>query len=84
MPDAGPWVVVIQSFTSEDAAEQRRAQIERTGLPAEVRWVRIKDQIWHRVIVPGYESQEAARAAAAELGRRKLGSPWVLLLNRPE
>ena len=84
MPEAGPWVVVIQSFGSEDAAERRRAEVERTGLPAEVRWVRIKDQLWHRVIVPGYESQEAARAAAAELGRRKLGSPWVLLLKRPE
>lgn len=83
-PDAGPWVVVVQSFTSEEAAEQRRVQVAGTGLPAEVRWVNIKDQIWHRVIVPGYNSQEAARGAAAELGRRKLGSPWVLLLNRPE
>lgn len=84
MPEGGPWVVVLQSFSDEAAAEQRSAQAREFGIPAEVRWAQVKGQIWHRVIVPGYESQQSARAAAAEFGRRKLGSPWVLLLNRPE
>jgi len=83
-PTGGPWVVVLQSFSDEAAAERRRAEAEELGVPAEVRWAQVKGQIWHRVIVPGYPSQESARTAAAELGRRKLGSPWILLSNTPD
>lgn len=79
VPSGGSWAVVIQSFGDLAEAEGRRRQVENHGVRAEIRLASVKGQLWHRVIVPGYSSRELAGVAAAELGRRKLGEPWVLL-----
>jgi cell division septation protein DedD len=84
MPDGGPWTVVVQSFDNEAAAERRRNEAVRLGIPAEVREAEVKGQLWHRVVVPGYSSQQSAQTAATELGRRKLGTPWILLTRTPD
>jgi cell division protein FtsN len=81
---SGSWAVAIDSFADESVAEQRSAQIARMGLPAEVRWYTTKDQVRYRVVVPGYSTQEAANAAAAELRRRKAGGAWVMRLQKQE
>ena len=78
----GSWAVVIDSFADESVAEQRSAQIARMGLPTEVRWYTTKDQVRYRVVVPGYSTQDAANAAAAELRRRKAGGAWVMRLQK--
>lgn len=80
----GSWAVVIDSFADESVAEQRSAQIARMGLPTEVRWYTTKDQVRYRVVVPGYSTQDAANAAAAELRRRKAGGAWVMRLQKQE
>jgi hypothetical protein len=80
---AGAWAVVVQSFASEAEAGRRQAQVAALGLPVEVRPATVKGQRWHRVLVPGYPTLEAARNAAADLGRRQLGEPWVLSLGAP-
>jgi DedD protein len=80
----GPWSLVIDSFQDESVAEQRSAQIARMGLPAEVRWELVKDEVRYRVIVPGYATRDAADAAAAELRRRKAGGAWVTRLPKQE
>jgi len=80
----GSWAVVIDSFADESVAEQRSAQIARMGLPAEVRWYTAKEQVRYRVVVPGYSTQDAANAAAAELRRRKAGGAWVMRLQKQE
>jgi cell division protein FtsN len=77
-PGRGPWTLIIESFASDRDAERRLASLEKTGIPAEIRQVEIEGQVWHRVVVPGYESQEAARTVAADLRARKIGSPWVV------
>jgi hypothetical protein len=79
VPSGGSWAVVIQSFGDLAEAEGRRWLVENHGVRAEIRLASVKGQLWHRVIVPGYSSRELAGVAAAELGRRKLGEPWVLL-----
>jgi hypothetical protein len=84
MPDGGPWVVVVQSFDSEAAAERRRTEAVRLGIPAEVHEAQVKGQLWHRVVVPGYSSQQSAQTAATEFGRRRLGTPWILLTRTPD
>jgi hypothetical protein len=80
----GPWAVVIDSYADEAVAEQRRAQVQRMGVPAEVRWFLVKEQVRYRVVVPGYATQDAANNAAAELRRRKVGGAWVMRLPKRE
>jgi len=80
----GSWAVVLGSYANEADAEQRRAQVERMKLPAEVRWFMVKDEVRYRVVVPGYTTQDAATAAAAELQRRKAGGAWVTRLEKQE
>jgi cell division protein FtsN len=78
----GLWAVVIDSYADESVAEQRRAQVQRMGVPAEVRWSLVKEQVRYRVVVPGYATQDAANDAAAELRRRKAGGAWVMRLPK--
>jgi septal ring-binding cell division protein DamX len=47
------------------------------GLVADVVPTQINGQTWHRLVVPGYASQEDAKAIAADLKGRGLGQPWV-------
>ncbi len=77
-PGQGPWTLIIESFASDRDAERRLATLEKSGIPAEIRPVEIEGQVWHRVVVTGYESQEAAKTVAADLRARKIGSPWVV------
>jgi 2-oxoglutarate dehydrogenase E2 component (dihydrolipoamide succinyltransferase) len=77
-PGQGPWTLIIESFASDRDAERRQATLEKSGIPAEIRQVEIEGQVWHRVVVSGYESQEAAKTVAADLRARKIGSPWVV------
>jgi cell division protein FtsN len=77
-PGRGPWTLIIESFASDRDAERRLATLEKSGMPAEIRQVEIDGQVWHRVVVAGYDSQEAAKTVAADLRTRKIGSPWVV------
>jgi cell division septation protein DedD len=77
-PGRGPWTVIIESFASDRDAERRLTTLEKSGIPAEIRPVEIDGQLWHRVVVTGYETQDAAKSVAADLRTRKIGSPWVV------
>ncbi len=77
-PGGGPWTVIIESFASDRDAERRLTTLEKSGIPAEIRPVEIEGQVWHRVVVTGYETQDAAKSVAADLRTRKIGSPWVV------
>ena len=77
-PAGGAWTVVVESFPTEAAAYKRLNRIEGTGLIGDVLPVQINGETWHRVVVPGYGSQDDAKAAAADLRGRNLGrQPWV-------
>jgi cell division septation protein DedD len=73
----GAWAVVVESFATEADAYKRLNRVENAGLVADVIPAQINNQTWHRVVVPGYASQEEAKAIAAELKGRGLGQPWV-------
>jgi len=68
---------VVESFATEADAYKRLNRVENAGLVADVIPAQINNQTWHRVVVPGYASQEEAKAIAAELKGRGLGQPWV-------
>ncbi len=73
----GAWGVVVESFASEADAYKRLNRVENMGLVADVVPTQINGQTWHRLVVPGYASQEDAKAIAADLKGRGLGQPWV-------
>jgi hypothetical protein len=79
LPNAagGAWAVVVESFATEADAYKRLNRVENAGLVADVIPAQINNQTWHRVVVPGYASQDEAKTIAAELKGRGLGQPWV-------
>ena len=81
-PAGGAWTVVVESFPTEAAAYKRLNKIESTGLVGDVLPVQINGETWHRVVVPGYGSQDDAKAAAADMRGRNFGQqPWVFQRN---
>lgn len=75
----GGWVVNLITVADSDAAEQFRKKLADAGVEARVVPVTIDDRNLQRVVVPGFESFEAAADAAPALKNRLALSddPWI-------
>ena len=70
-------MVVVGSFPSEAEAYRRLNRVEGAGVVGDVVPAQLNGQTWHRLVVPGYASQDDAKSVAADLRSRGLGQPWV-------
>jgi len=73
------WALNVASYADAASAERQAAQLRGAGYPVSVQPATVNGRNWYRVQVPGYASQQAAKAAAQEL-QSKLGlkGVWVV------
>ena len=75
----GPWAVAIASFRSVRPATDLAAKLQAAGFPARVVPVTVKGNPWSRVILAGFDSAGAAKAAGGEVeAEMGLKGAWVL------
>lgn len=78
-PGGKDWALNVASYADAASAERQAAQLRGAGYPVAVQPATVNGKNWYRVQVPGYASQQAAKAAAQEL-QSKLGlkGVWVV------
>lgn len=76
---AQEWALNIASYADAASAEQQVQRLRDAGYPVVVQPATVNGKSWWRVQVPGYASQQDAKAAANEI-QNKLGvrGIWVL------
>lgn len=81
--DAGRFRIAVASLDAPEIAAPWVGKAEAAGYRTELLAVEIEGKTWHRVLLPGYESLEAARAAlpfiAQDLG---VSDAWVTSRRR--
>ncbi|WP_348675280.1 SPOR domain-containing protein [uncultured Abyssibacter sp.] len=77
-PRRGPWTISLASFIDEQDAIRTRERYGETEFPVEIVEATVKGRLWYRLVVPGFDSVAAAKAAADRM-RDDLGvnDPWV-------
>lgn len=74
----GDWAVILVSFSTSAQAEGERARLQKLGLRAELFKSAVDGKYWYRVRVPGYASQESAKAAIPALEAKSgITGAWV-------
>ncbi len=74
----GGWTVHLLSSPTREAAERSRHNLRAAGYAAEVRQVRLNDQTWYRVSIPGFASKAEAQAFRTHIaGEFGITKPWV-------
>jgi len=66
-PSLGDWTVILVSYPTSAQADSERARLQKLGIRAEVLKSLVDGKPWFRVRVPGYASQESAKAAISGL-----------------
>jgi cell division septation protein DedD len=75
---SGDWTVILVSFPTSAQAESEKTRIQKLGLRADVLKSTVDGKAWFRVRVPGYASQEAAKAAIPALQAKSgISGAWV-------
>ena len=75
---SGDWTVILVSFTSSAQADSERGRLQKLGLRAEVFKSVVDGKTWFRVRMPGYPSQESAKAAIPALEAKSgINGAWV-------
>jgi len=75
---SGDWTVILVSFATAVQADSERARLQKLGLRAEVFKSLVDGKTWYRVRVPGYASQESAKAAIPALDKKSgIDGAWV-------
>lgn len=81
--DAGRFRIAVASLAAPEIAAPWVGKAEAAGYRTELLAVEIEGKTWHRVLLPGYESLDAARAAlpfiAQDLG---VSDAWVTSRRR--
>ncbi len=76
--NSGDWTVILVSFTSSAQADSERTRLQKLGIRAEVLKSQVDGKPWYRVRVPGYTTQEAAKAAIDGLERKSgINGAWI-------
>lgn len=79
VPAGGSWALNIASYTESAVAEREAGRLRAAGYAVRVQAASINGKTWHRVQLPGFASEGAARTAASELkSRLGLQNIWVL------
>lgn len=75
----GEWVINLITVSDPAAAEGVRKRLDGMGVESRIEAVTRDGKSLHRVVVPGYESLDAARSAAPDLKNRLelSGDPWI-------
>lgn len=75
---SGDWTVILVSFPSSAQADSERARLQKLGVRAEVFKSVVEGKTWFRLRVPGYASQEVAKAAITALETKSgIDGAWV-------
>jgi cell division protein FtsN len=75
---SGDWTVILVSFPTSAQADSEKTRIQKLGLRADVLKSTVDGKAWYRVRVPGYASQEAAKAAIPALQAKSgVSGAWV-------
>lgn len=75
---SGDWTVILVSFPTSAQADSEKTRIQKLGLRADVLKSTVDGKAWYRVRVPGYASQEAAKAAIPTLQAKSgVSGAWV-------
>lgn len=75
---SGEWTVIMVSYPSSAQAESERSRLQKLGIHTEVFKSTVDGKTWYRVRVPGYASQEKAKAAIASLeSKTGMDGAWV-------
>jgi cell division septation protein DedD len=75
----GSWVINLITVGDRASAESFQERLEKLGATSRIEPVTVEDKTLLRVVVPGFESRQAARNAGAELkDQLKLtDDPWI-------
>ena len=75
---AGDWVVNLSSHVKESAAANEKARLIKMGLNAEVHSATIKDKVWYRVQIIGFDTKNEAKAQLRDIQQRSgIQGAWV-------
>lgn len=74
----GDWVIYLASHLSAAAAEGDIERFAALGITAEQRSALVRGQTWHRVVLPGFASKDAATTYLAKIRRdHGISGAWV-------
>lgn len=77
-PASGDWTVILLSFPTLAQAESEKSRLQKLGIRTEVSRSLVDGKPWYRLRVPGYASQEAAKAAIPSLENKSgIKGVWV-------
>ncbi|HEY0635404.1 MAG TPA: SPOR domain-containing protein [Gammaproteobacteria bacterium] len=77
-PASGDWTVILVSFATSAQAEAEKGRLQKLGIRAEVSKTVVEGKTRYRLRVPGYTSQEKAKAAIPTIESKSgIKGAWV-------
>ncbi|HEY0720123.1 MAG TPA: SPOR domain-containing protein [Gammaproteobacteria bacterium] len=77
-PASGDWTVILVSFATSAQAENEKSRLQKLGIHSEVSKTVVDGKSRFRLRVPGYTSQETAKAAIPAIERKSgIKGAWV-------
>lgn len=77
-PASGDWTVILVSFATSAQAENEKSRLQKLGIRSEVSKTVVDGKSRYRLRVPGYTSQETAKAAIPAIERKSgIKGAWV-------
>lgn len=74
----GKWALVVGSFAGANEATPLVQQLEAIGYPVDIQQATVRDRLWYRVRVTGYETVARANRASADIAARTgVEGAWV-------
>lgn len=74
----GKWALVVGSFRSQAAAQPLSDKLQALGYPSDVQQATVRDTVWFRVRVSGYETVARANRASSDMAERgNISGAWV-------
>jgi len=78
MLPGGGWIVQLGSHKSEAAARKIEKHLLADGIPVEFTTVQLKDRVFHRLRVSGFDTQQDAKYFSDKMrGQPGIPKPWV-------
>jgi hypothetical protein len=77
----GKWAINLRSFEQrEKTAQKMLKHLNKTGVPASITTVRVKNKIWSRIFISGFGTYEDAKRYAEDiLLKRDIKTYWIRL-----
>jgi len=77
----GKWAINLRSFEQREKTAQKMLEnLNKTGVPASIAIVRVKNKIWSRIFISGFGTYEDAKRYAEDiLVKRDIKNYWIRL-----